>query len=111
MSLRDSVCWAPRPRPIVAAKAATPRRRWCVWPHQNKMRASRSRVGEKLTGVLLLGACGLASADKAKAGLVEDFLAKAITNKELNDRKRLATSLYVNTCLSVCDPAASFQEA
>ncbi|MCO5574650.1 hypothetical protein L7F22_028439 [Adiantum nelumboides] len=56
------------------------------------------REALKLAGVLLLGGglAQLASADKAKAGLVEDLLAKSAANKELNDRKRLATS-YANT--------------
>lgn len=32
------------------------------------------------------------TADRANAGLVEDLLAKSAANKELNDKKRLATS-------------------
>ncbi|KAI5064427.1 hypothetical protein GOP47_0021097 [Adiantum capillus-veneris] len=53
----------------------------------------------KLAMVLLLGGglVRLASAgDKAKASLVEYLLAKSTTNKELNDRGRLAT-IYANT--------------
>ncbi|MCO5600380.1 hypothetical protein L7F22_054492 [Adiantum nelumboides] len=57
------------------------------------------REAVKLAAVLLLGGglAQLASANKAKAGLDEDLLAKSAANKELNDRKRLANTARAYT--------------
>eukprot|EP00250_Pteridium_aquilinum_P022646 c25503_g1_i1 orf=266-757(+) len=55
------------------------------------------REALRLAAALVLGGgLALASADKAKADLIEELLAKSAANKELNDKKRLATS-YANT--------------
>lgn len=58
---------------------------------------SSRREAMKLAAALVLGGgLALANAGKANAGLVEDLLAQSAANKELNDKKRLATS-YANT--------------
>ncbi|KAI5067883.1 hypothetical protein GOP47_0016228 [Adiantum capillus-veneris] len=70
----------------------------CLAGSQEARPIAGRRDAMKLAAALLLGGglAQFASADKAKAGLVEDLLAKSAANKELNDRKRLATS-YANT--------------
>jgi photosystem I subunit PsaN len=52
--------------------------------------SSRRDVVKMAGAMLALGLFG--GVGNAKAGLTEDLLAKSAANKELNDRKRLATS-------------------
>ncbi|CAM6088182.1 unnamed protein product [Calypogeia fissa] len=52
--------------------------------------SSRRDVVKMAGAMLALGLFG--GVGNAKAGLVEDLLAKSAANKELNDKKRLATS-------------------
>ncbi|XP_002973992.2 photosystem I reaction center subunit N, chloroplastic [Selaginella moellendorffii] len=56
---------------------------------KDEKRSRRNIVGIA-AAALLVG--GLLSGEQAKAGLVEDLLAKSAANKELNDKKRLTTS-------------------
>ncbi|KAH7432936.1 hypothetical protein KP509_07G046800 [Ceratopteris richardii] len=64
---------------------------------QQEASVGRRKAMNLALALVLGGALAQASsADKANAGLVEELLEKSAANKELNDKKRLATS-YANT--------------
>ncbi|KAJ6353803.1 hypothetical protein OIU76_002762 [Salix suchowensis] len=58
----------------------------------NEMKASEGRRGALVYLAATLLTSAAAASSSANAGVIEDYLEKSKANKELNDKKRLATS-------------------
>ncbi|XP_031483870.1 photosystem I reaction center subunit N, chloroplastic [Nymphaea colorata] len=80
-------------QPVAAgAKQISP----CIRAQQGKVQSEEGEKQGRRAAMLCLAAAlfttAAVSSSSANAGVIEDYLEKSKTNKELNDKKRLATS-------------------